>query len=273
MPPQTGYKKAVLTQTPPSMGTQQVHFDRKQFDDFITAKGYDCYIERAIKCPCQAVATGQPLPSCLNCAGTGWVYINKQETRLAAVSMSNLNKYQQWSEVNLGTISISSSPGDKLGFMDRITLLELQMWHSELVTLRKSNDGTKVFAFTRYFPISVFEVYQFNGDSNPLIYVDPSLYTVTNNQILFDMSTFVGYVGQSFSLRYTFNPMYLVIDINRDLIKQSVGRICNTLTDDRENLPLHSVARLAHYVLDAPNLQGNSVFDNTNYNVNPNYDI
>ena len=101
---QQSYKKAVLTQTPASVGNQQVEFDAKQFNDFIFNHSYECFIERRLYCPCISVNTGQPQANCLNCGGTGKFYINKQKTSISCQSMSNRNKYESWSVVNVGVV-------------------------------------------------------------------------------------------------------------------------------------------------------------------------
>lgn len=275
---QQSHKKAILTQTPASVGNQEVLFDPKQFNDFIYKHGYECYIERRLYCPCINIQTGMPLTDCLNCGGTGKFFIDKQSTTIACQSMSNRNKYQVWSIVNMGIVNITAMPPDKMGFEDRVTLTELEMWFSEVLQLRKNVDGTKIFAFTKYFPIEVFEAYYFAGVGNPLVYIDPSLYAVTDNQIVFDFTTFnpLYLNGQlNVSLRYTNNPQYYIIDINRDMVKTIAGK-CNQLVDTgiKANLPLNYVGRLVHIIPDQPNLAGLSLFDNTNYSVTPpNYDI
>jgi hypothetical protein len=273
---QTAHKKAVFTETPASLGNQEVLFDPKQFNDFIYKHGYECTIERRLYCPCIDINTGQSLPDCLNCGGTGKFFINKQKSIIACQSMSNRNKYESWSITNMGTVSITAMPKDKMGFEDRVTLTELEMWFSEVLTLKKSLDNTKVFALTKYFPLVVFYVYQFNGVGNPLILIDPSKYTFIDNQITFDLTTFGSLVPLNASVVYTTNPQYYVIDINRDLVKTLPGKMCDTVQDtSRQNLPLNYVGRLVHILPDAPVLGGTSLYDNTNYSTtpNPNFDI
>lgn len=275
---QKAHKKAVLTQTPASVGNPQSIFDVKQFNDFIWKNGYECFIERRIYCPCTNVNTGQWLPDCLNCGGTGKVYINKQESRIACTSMSNRNKYESWSIVNMGVVNISAMAPDKMGFEDRVTLPELEMIFSEVVQLKLNVNETKVFAFTKYFPKVVYDVYRFKDINSPLVWVDPDYYKIKDNHIIFDYNQFFPLLqaGQlNVSIRYSNHPQYLIIDINRDMVKTLSGKDCNTVMDGaRVNAPLNYVGRLLHIMSDQPSLNGKSLFDNTNYDVTPqSYDV
>lgn len=278
MATQQSYKKATIAVTPPSVGNQEVLFDAKQFNDFITTHGYVCYIERRLYCPCVNMNTGLYLTDCLNCGGTGKFYIDKQQSIIGCTSMSNRNKYEPWSIVNLGVVNITAMPKDKMGFEDRVTLPELEMWFSEVLQLHLSQDSTKVFSFTKYFPTQIFEAYRFTTPSAPLTYIDPSLMTIQDNKIFFDPTTFIPLVtaGQlNVSLRYVTNPQYLIIDINRDLVKTIAGQ-CNALPNSaiKQNLPLNYVGRLLHIIPDQPDINGVGLFDNTNYSATPpNYDI
>lgn len=275
MPTQTSYNKAVITQTPASTGNQEVFFDGKQFNDFISAHSYVCYIERRLYCPCINLQTGMPFTDCLNCGGTGKFYIDKQQTLISCVHMSNRNKYESWSPVNMGTVSISAMPPDKMGFEDRVTLPELEMWFSEVLSLRLSNDSTTIFAFTKYFPTQIFEAYYFTSPTAPLTYVNPNLMTINNNQIVFDHATFAPLMPLNISLRYVTNPQYLIIDINRDLVK-TVAPPCSVPANfaTKQNLPLNYVGKLLHILEDSPSHNGLGLFDNTNYSIKPpNYDI
>jgi len=64
------------------------------------------------------------------------------------------------------------------------------------------------------------------------------------------------------SIRYQHNPMYHIIDINRDTMTTKVltkGR------DGNVSLPLSAVGRSAHYVLDEENFNGDYL-NNNDYN-------
>lgn len=274
----TGQKKPVISTTPKDVGNPQANWDRKKFDDLISDKGYACYIERAMRCPCAHEETnGQADSNCRNCNGTGWFFIEKTESVVVCTSMSNRSKYEQWSESNSGIVNISSRAQDKLGFMDRVTLIELESWFTQVLTIKNSlTEINKKFAFLIYDPIHVFDVYLYVDSDTPLIALKDSEYTVSNSKISIEKSIIQNYTQKEnprISIRYTHRPVYHIIDINRDLIKQKTIQICGQEDNNgKTNFPLNCVGRRAHYMLDNPNYDGESVFDNTDYNKINKYD-
>ncbi len=130
--------KPVIGTTPASLGSDEVIFDLKAFEDLITSKGSKCSIERAIKCPCRIEGAGSPLSNCSNCGGTGWFFIAKINTRIVAQALSNLSKLSSWTESNAGTVSLTASVNDRLALMDRVTFLELEAIFTETKKLYTS---------------------------------------------------------------------------------------------------------------------------------------
>ncbi len=265
--------KTVITTTPDDLGSPQVHMDRKKFDDFITDHGYVVLIDRAIKCPCKNRITGKPLPDCKNCGGTGWFYIDRQKSVIACTSLSNKNKYEVWTESNAGTVNITTRPEDKLGWMDKVSLTELESWFSQAVYLKLLEDNSW-FSFLTYEPISAFDVFIFKNTGEALGYLTSDKYTLSGNKILVPASTITSFGltdGEyCISIRYTHNPVYYIIDINRDLIKQKVDPNCTN--NNKANLPLNCIGRRAHFVLDAADFVGDNLLDNTPTRTPINYD-
>lgn len=273
--PKQAHKKPIISKTPDSIGNPQVNWDVKKFEDLIFDKGYKSHIERALRCPCIGEANGQANPDCKNCSGTGWAFIEKSETTLICTSMSNRSKYENWSETNMGMVNISSRAEDKLGFMDKVTLIELESWFSQILRLKQSkSEVNKLFSFLVYDPIYVFNVYLFIDSESPLKSLDENEYEIKDNRIIFEKSVIQQYTSlpnPSISIRYTHNPSYHIIDINRDLIKQKTGIDCKTNEINKSLFPLNCIGRRAHYIPDSPDYNGNSVFDNTNYSKKTSY--
>lgn len=268
-------KKSVVISTPVDVGNPQATWDRKKFDDLISDKGYECFIERALKCPCNNTPTGQAMSDCMNCGGTGWFFIDKQKTAVVCQAMSHRTKYEVWTAANMGIVNISTRPQDKLGFMDRVTLVDLESWFSQVLSLKLSaTDPTKYFSFLIYVPIKVFEIYIFESSAKPLVYLEVDNYTIDcgSNKILINKTYLdnLGITKPVITIRYTHNPTYHIIDVNRDLIKQkSISNVDVQVV----NFPLNCIGKRAHYILDAPNFNGDRAFDNTNYSRDaPKYD-
>lgn len=261
--------KTVVQETPADLGNPQVNWDRKKFDDFITSKGYQCEIERALKCPCANDPTGQALTDCRNCFGTGWFFIDKQKTQLACTSMSNRTKHEVWSQVNAGMVTITARAKDKLGFMDKVTLIELESWFSQTFKLKLSkSEPTKYFSFLIYKPIQVYDLYLFKNSDEPLVVIPESFYQIDGNKILINKSLIesLGILEPTISIRYTHNPCYHVIDVNRDLIKQDS---LNDTNIETLNYPINCIGKRAHFMYESANYNGNVPFDNTDYQRQP----
>lgn len=259
--------KKVSFETPASPGIN-AQFLPKRFDELIYDHGYEAYIDRAFRCPCCDKATGQALATCQNCLGRGWFFVDRRSTRLVAQSMTNLKRYENWGEVNQGTARITTRGIDRLGFMDRIVLLELEAYYSEL--LRPMLFNNELVSYPIYEPLMVTNMYLFMGEDAKLLPVPPEMYSVEGNRIVFDKS-FLDLssssdmndksLGLTFSIRYSYNPVYHIIDINRELMKVR-ERNCSYTDDILTQMPIYALARKAHYVFENQKF-GEVLFDNS----------
>src|SRR6266403_769426 len=126
MAERNSYIKPVTFEVPPETSALPVPaFIKQDFDDSIYTKGYDSYIEKAVKCPCALKSNGEALINCRNCGGTKYVFINKRLTKMVTQSMNKQTKFLNWSEVDRGTFGVTVRDDDKLAFMDRLTNLNL----------------------------------------------------------------------------------------------------------------------------------------------------
>jgi len=292
------FNKEIIQQTPDvNLGTFENFWSRKRFDEAISKKGYLVEVESALKCPCAEKSNGSPLSECLNCGGTGWFFVNKIQTKIAAMSfVGNTPKTENWDETTDSTCKLVYRPEDKLGFMDKITFLELEAWFNQILFFSeidtdelknsfKDIDKLKAFqkgkglkrvfwAFTSYEPVTIFELYLFVSATEPLKILKKDIdYIVVDNKIFLQLSEkeissdiLNNFESIGISVRYSHKPVYHVISINRDLIKQKTDpAFCGSdkSKNSYENFPLSAVARKANYILDARNLNGRRIFDNS----------
>lgn len=255
-------KKSITQEAPPVSSLPAVDFDKPDFENFITQKGYDVWHEKAIKCPCRNDSSGahQPLSSCDNCAGSGWLFINRTKTKMVLHSMNMQTKYLQWSIDKVGTVSITARDIDKLAEMDRITVLDGETIYTE--TVHPIIHEKKLFAFLSYDIIAVEFAFIFEGPKKKLKRLfEGSDFIIDNNKILLDKK-FLPKKDEKFnvSLRYTHRPTYHILDIPRDAmvtdVEMGAGR-------ESVQMPIHGIGRRAHYVPDFDNLEGSRVFDNS----------
>jgi len=253
-------------------------FSQNAFDGAVDSKGYTVTIEKAIRCPCVVLGTGQGNPSCLSCGGSSWFFISKRKTVGLVQSMNKETKYQQWSETQRGTAKISLKGIDQVAFMDRVTVLEVESIFTQNAVMRRSSTN-QLFAFLFYRPKEIEYIYAFTAvDSQPRL-VDSTKYTVEDDHIIFDSSLSslmntdtLGEVYCMLGIRYKHNPTYHVIDILRETVKTFSSDDTPVILPEqnpiedlavKEPMPIYAVGRKVHFMFDSPNLSGESLFDNT----------
>ena len=144
-----------IRKSPPAntIATPSPQFEKQLFDAAIWQKGYDCYVEKAIECPCRGDAENHSaLPNCQNCGGVGWVFLNPVKTIALITGVNRDTKYKQWSQELIGNVSITLRDIEQAGFMDRITLLVETAIFSEVKKIRSIQEGldTSYFTFLSY---------------------------------------------------------------------------------------------------------------------------
>lgn len=261
--------KPVAYQTPSSAVNPRVGWRVDDFEKLIQSQGYDVYIDRAMRCPCVDKATGQALSTCKNCLGRGWFFVDRTETRIIAQHMDSRKRYLDWSEVNAGTASMTTKGSDKLGFMDRIILLQLQEFYSEII--RPTLYDGELLAYPVYEPLNITNMFLYVGDYTKLEPIPEAMYTVDRNKIIFDKSILevvpVDNVNQnspsvSISVRYSHYPVYHVIDVNRELMRVRESKLCGYDDETLRQMPINVLARKAHFIFN-DSLFGNDSFENT----------
>ena len=275
----SGEKRSILTnqavayQTPPAAVNPRVGWNVDRFETLIQTQGYDAYIDRALRCPCCEKSSGQALSTCHNCGGRGWFFVDRTETRIIAQHMDSKKRYEEWSQVNRGTASITTRGIDKLGFMDRIILTQLEEWFSE--TLYPTAWEGQIVAYPIYEPLEISNMFLFGTDADPLIPVTPDYYSVVGNKIVFSQNildlidieemniTDPETIPFHITIRYSHYPVYHVIDVNRELMKVREGKLCGEGYDSKlRQMPINVLARKAHYIFDNQTW-GTELYDNT----------
>jgi len=264
--------KPTTYQTPPSAIENRVGWRVDDFEKLIQSQGYDALIDRALRCPCVDKATGQALSTCKNCLGRGWFFVDRTETRLIAQHMDSKKRYENWSEVNRGTASITTKGIDKLGFMDKIILTQLEEFYSEII--RPIYFQGEIIAYPVYEPLKVTDMFLFASDNEKLINIKEDEYVIDGNKIVFDLGIQdkisiddmnvknKSEIPISISIRYSHFPVYHVIDINRELMKVRESRFCSYNDEKLRQMPINVLARKAHYLFDAQKF-GEESFENT----------
>lgn len=255
----------IRTATPANLiGQPEVEFRRDDFNALITTKGYNCIIEKAVRCPCEGEGES-PLASCQNCFGTGWVFINPIKTDIIASGINLSNKYKDWSLERSGIISLTVRDDDveSLSFYDKVSFVDKYSRFSEV--LRVNSYNSNVFVFTTYKVKEIYEIFIFNGSTNKLRQLTEDEYSINeNNPYVVDLmvTDYPTDFNNVVSIRYKHELQYHVIDLPHELR----GSTKVTKEGNREDfiLPMNAIARRAHLIVGAkPNYDGSGWQDNS----------
>lgn len=248
----TTFPELTSSQTPESLDYFVPKLDQSDFDKLVADHGYRVKKEQAVKCPCTSRNIQSPLMTCINCGGRGWKFTEDESDNIIVLQSMNRNsKYETWTEANTGTVQITARWKNRLAVMDRITLLDSEDIFSENLNFYMVQD--KPTAYSIYNIKAIEKLFFFKGDDKELYPLKENIdYTFSLNKIVLKGSLFKNMTEEKvselgISIRYTFNPQYLVVDISRNIMSNS--RInCNSELES-QNFPIRCVGRIAHYVL------------------------
>lgn len=237
-------------------GIVRVDFFDPDFSALVDNKGYDAIWERAIPCPC-AKRQGAIMSNCVNCQGTGWVFINPTQIKVVAQSLNKDTKYKEWSQERLGTASFTVRPEYHLNFMDKITLLN---------SCSRDSENRLVFFFedklmiNTIYPIdSVIDIFKFVSPSLPLQRLDPSSYSIKDRFVVFAEG--VVNKGDSVTVSYDHKVQYHILDLNHDI--RNTIKLDDVSREKLLELPISAVGRRVHNVVDAYDFNGTNLVDNS----------
>ena len=250
-------KKVIKTPTYVNApGIVRMDFFSPDFSALIDNKGYDAIWERALQCPCSK-REGAPMSGCINCGGTGWVFINPMQIKVVSQSLNKDTKYKEWSQERLGTVSFTVRPEYHLSFMDKITLLN---------TITRENENRKVFFLDNHwlvgliYPVSkVIEIFKFIDPKKPLQKLDESDYTIEGRFIKFAEGAVQE--GDSVTVSYEHNAQYHILDLNHDIRNTII--LDDKSREEQLELPISAVGRRVDVVLDSKDFTGANLVDNS----------
>ena len=144
--------KTILTLEESGIESIQADFIPQEFRVLIENQGYDCIYERAIMCPCLAEDSNEHRMTCQNCGGSGWLFVNPTQMRFVLTSIKLDETFGPEGKLDTGMMYATSTSLVKLSKMDRITVLDGETAHSEVLHMKKDVDDTGLFfALTNYY--------------------------------------------------------------------------------------------------------------------------
>ncbi len=263
--------KTPLEKSVSSGSSPKIAWRTDRFTQLINNHGYEAYVDKAMRCPCVDKTSGGALSNCKNCLGRGYFFVDRKNTKVISQSMNNSKKYEQWSETNKGIAKITAYGIDRLGIMDRIILLPLIAYYYEILKPVEYDD--ELLAYPIYEPIEVEQIFLFKSSGEKLIPLTSEQYTVDGNKIVFskDLEDLVPSddindlaANLSVAIRYSYHPVYHVIEINRELMMVNDVNKCQLNKTGLKNMPINVMAKKAHYIFDAQKFDS-ELLENTVY--------
>ena len=240
-----------------TIGSIRTDFIPSSFDVLIEQKGYDVIWERAIPCPCSERQVHKS--SCLNCAGTGWVFINPTQIKAVITSINKSTKFKEWSVEMLGTFSVTVQSPYKLSFMDKMTVINSLSPHSEV--LKTFSIDNKIISKTIYPIEKILDIFLFESPTSKLILLEKDVdYTFHNNEIVYLTIDSEKYVSVNYQHKLQYNILDLNHDVRNTVLLDSSSREVPT------EMPISAVARRIHNVIGDYSMPGVDLFNNS-YNI------
>ena len=259
---------SIISQTPPTLeGKARVDLVKSDFDAIVWQKGYDVYLDKALRCPCRSGNDHQALSSCKNCGGSGWVYLNRYQTKMVLQSMNLDTKFKEWSEERIGTVRITAMNRDEIAFMDRITVIEGRTIVNDVVF--PVDYYGELRARVNYEILEIDEIFLFAGSGTPLkrLFEGTDFDILTDNQgkptnlLRFD-SSYSGIDQMTISIRYQYAPQFHVLDVTRQIMStQALDK--SSGADIVADMPVSAMGRRSHYVLDEQNYNNDFLLNNS----------
>lgn len=235
-------------------------FVKDDLDATLGGRGYKVIHEKAYLCPCKAKESDHR-STCKNCGGTGWIFANPTETRMVITGIMMDDKLKEgplkdWGMIDKGACKVTANNVDKLNYMDRIRNIDATGEFSQLVYPKRSNDGTQLFAFTKYDIKDIDFVGRYVGDDQVLQKLEEGDdFTYSNNVVYFNPAMYDA--NLCITIRFVYHPEFHIAEVLRESMT-SYNEAKQKLI-----LPVHAVAMRAHLVPDVENFDGDRILNNS----------
>ena len=254
-------KQAPLSQQ--ELNTGRVDLTAEDYIKLIGQRGLRLTHETATFCSCREELNGGGEPDCVNCKGSGYVFLNPREVEGVIQSIGYNPKFMNYSEVNGGTATLTMPYDERVGWFDRFTLLDgSSIFMENIYPILRKYDGINenLSALLTYKPndiLSVFlymgkniaqkELFEFEEDGST-----PKDFSYSGNIFilsddLFESHKLEGDAKAMISIRYAHNPQYIVMDIPNDI--RNTRNVGIGGVEEVHNLPIKCIIKKAHHII------------------------
>jgi hypothetical protein len=230
------------TPPPPPPSGPQVYHNLDDFEGLIAGHGQPVELATALGCPCRDATTGSAQQTCSSCLGMGYLFPLVHNTLAVLQQLGATRKAYNWAEATLGTVSISITNADKLGHMDRLTLLKAETTYQQQATIYAPiAPGDPALTVLVYPPLTIEHAYTWNPathQAEPL--PDGAILAQTERVLALDPAL----AGRQLAIRYRHRPVYHIVEIPRDIMTAP-----SDPTAKLRSFPLHAIGRRAHLLI------------------------
>lgn len=252
--------KTILTQQESGIKPLDSDFIPNEFRVLVESHGYEVIYERALMCPCKDRGSDH-LTTCRNCGGTGHLFVNPTRMKVLLTSINHDREYEEYGKQDLGMLYATPVALVKLTQMDRLTILDGESAHSEVIYPEKDDVTGNYFSLVHYYIKSVEWVGLFIDTDLKVQKLELNEdYTYQNNKIILD-DKFNSLEDPQVSITYMHHPQFHVWDIANDIRsvkgkKEGGGRKTNYM-------PMKALVKRAHLIEDSENFEGTRLYDNS----------
>jgi len=201
------------------------------------------------------------LSTCKNCGGTGWVFVNKRNSRLVLQGVGVKTVEEIWTQIASGMVTISYPPEEDFAYMDRITRLNQTAIFSEVIDFDTYLDAN--FGFVTYQPIKIDYIALYQSDELGFMQLTSDQYTVVNNKITLLIDDLPDFdkieTPLTATIRYSHHPTFNVIEISREPIDNFKWSAKGEMLQE---LPGKAIARRTHNIEDLVKLRQGKLNNN-----------
>lgn len=244
--------------TTQQLGTQRVDFKKDDFDILVHQKGLELTHEITVKCSCIREINGNAKLTCIDCGGSGYIFIDPCTLRGVIQAIGFNPKKMQYSEVNLGTALLTMRYTERLGWMDRFTIKdgETIFMENTFPLVRTINGSPQMSSLLTYDPIKAVKVFMYVDDStSQQELIEGTDFSLSGRKLILSdeimgAAIAAGEQKKYISIRYRHRPQYLVMDVQRDI--RNTRQIVAGGEEILNHMPVFCTLKKAHYILNDP---------------------
>lgn len=224
----------------------RVDFDDVKFNSKIQEKGLNVIWEKMSVCPCRKDINSQAVIGCINCNGTGWYYFDPIKIKALISGAQFSRNFVMWSENLVGSIMVTVDPVYKVGWNDKLTIVDAETVFSEVKQIKILNeDDDKKSIILRYKPTQIISVYSFIDEETKLKKIENE--KIIQNENILTINDDELKETDNLSIVYYYNPVYLITDNLNDY--RNTYKKNKNFTEELTPLPIKVMAKKLHLVL------------------------